>query len=246
MTKNQDNEPSELTQQYIALLSAIRSKNTPLKSLNIENLLQESNNLLDQIKKPSTLKLDALVINQTTKLTSSNFSKRISNSSLTIPVFIEMLKNNDYRFFEECERTYTNGIEFSKKINLRYEERRTLSRSLNRSVVDTEAEEPNGLMEREEKACLTEKIGYIVAKYKRIEYFLLVIDPNSYSKTIENIFYCAFAVRRGIVNLICEDEKLYVCSGSGNGEEAEHLIIEITYKEYLQIIKKLQIQISLL
>ncbi|KAM0678205.1 Non-structural maintenance of chromosomes element 4 A [Binucleata daphniae] len=242
MTEDTNNEPDNLNAKYIKLLAFLKEKQATLTPENIEELLKEADILFEQIQKPSTLKIDAQIMSHSSKFSNTYLSKQLRNTELSVQIFLELIKNNSYQFFVECNKKYNKGVTFCKYLSLECEEKKSLSRSITRSVVDTEPEIPKTLDEQnEEKSSLTDKIEEVVKKYKNIRFVNLVIDPKSYPKTIENIFYTAFAVRRGLVGLCIIESELYVQQISEKTECSDHLIFDITYDEYKEIINKYKI-----
>ncbi|NWX14922.1 NSE4A protein, partial [Aegotheles bennettii] len=52
-----------------------------------------------------------------------------------------------------------------------------------------------------------------------ISFFDLVIDPNSFARTVENIFHVSFIIRDGFARLKLDQDKLPVIEPSKDGEE---------------------------
>ncbi|ELQ76247.1 hypothetical protein THOM_0757 [Trachipleistophora hominis] len=81
---------------------------------------------------------------------------------------------------------------------------------------------------------------------QKIEYYRLVVDPNSFTKTIENIFYLSFAIKLKKVKFCPEDGKILVMKDVGDKEPNErhinHFISSIDYVEYKRIIHNLNIK----
>ncbi|NWS72830.1 NSE4A protein, partial [Crotophaga sulcirostris] len=51
-----------------------------------------------------------------------------------------------------------------------------------------------------------------------ISFFDLVVDPNSFARTVENIFHVSFIIRDGLARLKLDDDKLPIIEPSKDGE----------------------------
>lgn len=56
------------------------------------------------------------------------------------------------------------------------------------------------------KRCLVER--YKIADSSPIDYFEFVIDPNSFARTVENMFHMSFLIKEGFANLFQDDVNL--------------------------------------
>ncbi|CAF0766742.1 unnamed protein product [Adineta ricciae] len=100
------------------------------------------------------------------------------------------------------------------------------------------------------KRCLVKH--YKAANYSPIDYFEFVIDPDSFAKTVENMFHVSFLIKEGFVNLFQDDVSLpaleptdkamnrAASSSSQAAESTAHvnqMIMSITMDEWEELIK---------
>ncbi|NXQ94609.1 NSE4A protein, partial [Sagittarius serpentarius] len=73
-----------------------------------------------------------------------------------------------------------------------------------------------------------------------ISFFDLVIDPNSFARTVENIFHVSFIIRDGFARLKLDDDKLPIIEPSKDeGRENNHstgarnqVVISLSHQEW--------------
>ncbi|KFP29769.1 Non-structural maintenance of chromosomes element 4 A, partial [Colius striatus] len=74
-----------------------------------------------------------------------------------------------------------------------------------------------------------------------ISFFDLVIDPNSFARTVENIFHVSFIIRDGFARLKLDDDKLPIIEPckDNRGREDDHrsqarkqVVISLSYQEW--------------
>ncbi|NXK79121.1 NSE4A protein, partial [Amazona guildingii] len=74
-----------------------------------------------------------------------------------------------------------------------------------------------------------------------ISFFDLVIDPNSFARTVENIFHVSFIIRDGFARIKLDEDKLPIIEPSEDNEEREdgrsagarnQVVLSLNYKEW--------------
>uniref|UniRef100_A0A8C3JX97 Non-structural maintenance of chromosomes element 4 n=1 Tax=Calidris pygmaea TaxID=425635 RepID=A0A8C3JX97_9CHAR len=83
-----------------------------------------------------------------------------------------------------------------------------------------------------------------------ISFFDLVIDPNSFARTVENIFHVSFIIRDGFARLKLDDDKLPIIEPSkdNEGKEGHHsagvrnqVVISLNHQEWKEIVETYEI-----
>ncbi|XP_048801086.1 non-structural maintenance of chromosomes element 4 homolog A [Lagopus muta] len=83
-----------------------------------------------------------------------------------------------------------------------------------------------------------------------IFFFDLVVDPNSFARTVENIFHVSFIVRDGLARLKLDDDKLPVIEPVQNVEEKNddysararnQVVISLSHEEWREIVETYEI-----
>lgn len=240
-------ESNEVQNKYLDLLQRVRiSKEEILVDKDkLEDLISASNMLFKKIKTSSELKLDARITAISTKMACSRMEKDLDSSFVTSEKLIELFRNDllddFYRHAMECSL----GISFLGHLSFVREENRGRQRlqSQRSRLVPSEAEFPrlattdDNTMNKPE---MLVRIREMLKKEERINYFSCVVDPSSFARTIENIFSLSLAIYSSVASLEYDRDVLYVrssesCTGEGSG----HLIVELSYDEYLEIVKKM-------
>ncbi|KAI5169773.1 hypothetical protein PAEPH01_0988 [Pancytospora epiphaga] len=103
-----------------------------------------------------------------------------------------------------------------------------------------------GVSEVNEQAILVKRIKDVVFQHGRVEYFHLIINPDSYSKTVYNAFNLALAVRMKALSLVFEDGQVYVAQYTPGCTDIGHSALHLTNEQVICISKKLGIKESLL
>uniref|UniRef100_A0A8C3PYR0 Non-structural maintenance of chromosomes element 4 n=1 Tax=Chrysolophus pictus TaxID=9089 RepID=A0A8C3PYR0_CHRPC len=83
-----------------------------------------------------------------------------------------------------------------------------------------------------------------------ISFFDLVVDPNSFARTVENIFHVSFIVRDGLARIKLDDDKLPVIEPVQNVEERNddhsararnQVVISLSHEEWREIVETYEI-----
>lgn len=247
MVNSQESGEQGITKQYLDLLSKIKDTHiSTAENTQLDYIIVQAEELFQSIEKPSTLKLDARLFSEAVSMSSDRLEKSMRNFVLTTDAFLSMSKESFAKYFKRAT-TFHYGIKFAELITMGWVEkpRNVAERAAQSS--NSEMKQPGDKVEKEESnMIIAEKIRDLV-KQKEREYFRLVIDVDSYSKTVENMFYLAFAVRMKMVNLKMNNNKFTVVKWE-NGEEKEdsHMIVELDYEEYINLIKTLKLKTSLI
>ncbi|KAK1164716.1 hypothetical protein AOXY_G15092 [Acipenser oxyrinchus oxyrinchus] len=96
-------------------------------------------------------------------------------------------------------------------------------------------------------------LGFLQTYFKEdprnpISYFDFVIDPNSFARTVENIFHVSFLVRDGLAKIEMDRDKLPIivptdvnAETSGNTQGRNQCIVSISPKEWRRMIEIFEI-----
>ncbi|GAB0191959.1 non-structural maintenance of chromosomes element 4 A [Grus japonensis] len=83
-----------------------------------------------------------------------------------------------------------------------------------------------------------------------ISFFDLVIDPNSFARTVENIFHVSFIIRDGFARLKLDDDKLPIIEPSKDNEGREddrgagarnQVVLSLSHQEWKEIVETYEI-----
>lgn len=248
-------DEGSLRDRYLDLLQEIRSSKEEILEdrSRLDDLVSTSNMLFKKIRTSSELKLDAKVTAISTKLTCSRMEKDLDTNAITPKKLIELLENDLLDGFYKYGMGCSLGIRLLDRLSLVRggDERKRRIQSQRQKLVPSEVKIPRSVTTAENITDESEVLAFLkrlLAEREMVEYFSCVTDPESFSRTVENIFCLSLAIRSGIASLAYNDDVLYVCSSrSPSGEEnSEHLVLEISYDEYLEIVKKLKIKEALI
>lgn len=245
--------------KYLDLLKKMRTNKenlTQRDSEEMDNLIRNTESLFLQIKKPWDLKLDARISNESAKISSVSFEKQCMSDRMTTEKFVELVLKHKQSSISTIEdylqfaKSRFVGVEFVHQLCLKPVARETHQRQrCTAKVEDTSADFPLRIFSAEDDdgtLTLVKKIKKVVYEMREVDYYRLVIDPKSYSRTVENIFYLAFAVKVGLVHFASRDGRFLVCAEQeAVCDSLNHLVVSMEYGEYCMLVEKLKVSEAL-
>lgn len=234
--------------EYLNLLDEVRvSKEEILddkKKLN--ELIETSNELFKRIKTSSELKLDAKFNAMTLKLAHLRMDRDFNVNSLTLKKFLKIINDDNINEFVSYGIKCSQGISFSDNLVLKCkkEDRPIRSQQVRNRLIISKTEIPKSLSVNEEintQNKIAENLEDILKNNERYEYTKLVIDCESFTKTIENMFYLSAAVRNRMCSITKIDGILYIIPFNEITEnEKGHGAIDMSYDKYISILEKMK------
>lgn len=227
--------------RYLDLLEEIRmSKEEILGDKDrLSELVDVSNMLFKRIKTPWELKLDAKVTAISTDLVCSRMEKDFDVGPMTSERLVELAREGMleefYRYGMGCS---LRMMRFAHCIGfLHPEEKRQRTRGPRSRLVVSKTETPRPATVRSDTSDAEDVPRMETGGCRRTEYFDSVIDAESFSRTVENIFQLSLGIRCGTMSLEYDQDVLYVSPGGSCMQEGVgHLCLEITYDEYMRIV----------
>lgn len=260
--------------QYFELLSDLKNKKedfSDIETANLDRIIARTNALFSVVTNSVELKLDAKISAEAINLSSLTFEKKLRNRKVTTMSFIN---NVNKALKEEEEGDQINihkrqmnvlfktlnsqfyGISFKNHYSLVPTNKPRKAKEIKRENNDERNEKCTKIEHKRMKEdSFSGKIDRIVKAVadKKIEYYMLIINPISFSKTIENIFYLSFAIKLRKVKFLFEDKKAFILTNDNKAtiegeEEAElnHFTSSLDYVEYKRITENLKIEKPLL
>lgn len=257
---------TSLQEKYFEILNNIRLEKEELKdvdSTKIDSIITKANNLFNDVSNPVELKLDARISAETVNLSSVDFEKRLRNRKITTSKFINQLnrcfdervngsdeqRNHTKKlenFFVELRKKFF-GIKFTEIYTLGEEKKFKKREGRKKDEDDNEKTTINKCQMKDDT--FINKIEKIVEKIgdQKIDYYKAVLDPNSFTKTIENIFALSFAVKLQKLSLVFDEDFLFVIKGavgqiSDENTEIRHFASIIDHEEYKTLLNLLKIE----
>ncbi|RVD92754.1 non-structural maintenance of chromosome element 4 like [Tubulinosema ratisbonensis] len=233
--------------KYLKLLKVLRKEKQTIND-KLDEVIEDTNTLLTQVDKPSELVLDAKVSYESTSQANSIFQKNCLEDRMTTEKFVNLYGSKEMKEYVNFVYNKFLGVTFAEKINLFPDEKIKHSRTQTqiKKSQKFEPKSPKKLTEAvddENQLNLVKRIKKIVKQHEKIDYFTLVLDPKSFSRTIENLFYLSFAIKMQQVYLKMIDNNLFVTIENESEEEnLNHLIVSIEYNEFKKLIKKYQLK----
>lgn len=232
--------------KYLDILKDLR-KNKQNINDRLDEVIENTNNLLTQVDLPSELVLDAKVSYESTSQANSIFLKNCLEDKITTEQFVNLFNSKEMKEYVNFVYNKFQGVCFTDKLNLfpvqRIRSQRTVSQI--RRNMKNDPKSPKKLLEAkddENQLNLVKRIKKIVRQKGKVDYFSLVLDPKSFSRTIENLFYLSFAVKMQQVYLKMIDNNLFVTIENESEEDnLNHLIVSIEYSEFKKLVKKYKI-----
>jgi non-structural maintenance of chromosomes element 4 len=235
--EDEEKKRREIRQKYLALISETESEKTEIiQSGSLKSMMEEGNKLFVNVNHAREGSLDALFLKKMGEFQVEKTSKIHVGQKFDENQFLEKIKIK-YNKGQEIDWE-TFGSDVSKIFRktpqttfmygpLKVEEKETKKREKRKKFTQGEAINPDEVNEvTKEKNETTKKVKEIYKKIKleetthkdeEIPFLKVAIDPNSFTKTIENIFHLGFLVKDGRLKLEPkEDDKGMICSLAGD------------------------------
>ncbi|KAI5153999.1 hypothetical protein ENBRE01_3286 [Enteropsectra breve] len=209
------------------------------------------NELLESTNAMSDLYQDVVILNETVKLLESAFLREYENR-MSIERILELADAGDLdRYFLEYKRSSYSAV-FMDRLNLDFAERAAHPQRERKSykMNDGPVAVPDLLNEADEKkqGKYIEGIKRAVENKGRIEYFTLILNPKSFSKSVFNAFNLALSLRNKAVSLEEKDSIIYVVPyrEPEEKETPSHGVLSLTPARHKELVKALNIQEAVL
>jgi hypothetical protein len=121
-------------------------------------------------------------------------------------------------------------------------------------ILDTASEAPNQTMRR--VVAVNRSLKRVCKRRESVEFYEFVINPKSFSQTIENIFHLSFSVKQGFAKLsVAPDGRLMVAparptqqaeEGNGNAIPSNQAVMSMSMAMWRHIVAELQLTEALI
>ncbi len=203
-------------------------------------ILEELNKRLNDAQYPCELQQDSSMMLATIRFYQEALLKEYNND-ITLNRLVDLANSGSLDDYYEIAKTNFLKARFVDKLDFGINRKETVQRIKKKYEVCNESIKMPKILENIEEECFESQaiknIKTQVENNGKIEYLEMVLDLNSYSQTIYNVFNLALAIRNKAVSLIEEDKKIYVINYVESKEPIEHNIIELTYEKYLKTVE---------
>lgn len=217
----------------------------------LKEILEILDELLSNTETMSDLHRDTTIILSTIKIQYDALVREY-RGELTFDKIIDMSNNDQLDEFFEYIQKKSLSMKFLDCLKLDYEkkERRKVKERTKYDNALIEASVPILKINSDqplESVEIISKIKNLIDKNKKLEYFKLIINPLSFSRTVLNAFSLSLAIRMKTVSLKLEENILYVCEyNEEENKTFDHVVLEINFEKFNNLIKRLDIKNSLL
>ncbi|KAL6122762.1 hypothetical protein NUSPORA_00018 [Nucleospora cyclopteri] len=207
----------------------------------VTSILHRLNFILLDTENINILRKDVQIMCKTVKLEYEALLKEY-RSNLDADMIIEMVNRGELEeFFADCRRKERcfeaiDFLNFNYEVKEKQKHEKTQITATNEP--QTKADELENMVNQQIEDSHVIKISKIVENHKKIEYFELILDPLSFSKTIYNAFNVSLANRMKLISFQMADNKLYVSKPQKDSVLYEHGVLEITPKDYKKLLVK--------
>lgn len=240
----------EIPQEYSELCEFIEENKQMLLSDShlMFRILRELNNKLTKTQDIADLHQDSQLVLSAVKIQYDSLLRAYQND-LTIDKLVELQEQGALDEFYQFVRTssffragFVDQLDFgySSRIRKAQSGRRAFENSQVPASVPSEWKEDSAKMELSKPI---QRIRAVVCEHGRVEYFRLLVDPGSFSKTVYNTFNLALAIREKAVSLALIDGAVFVFPYTPPlSDDVDHSVIRISSAQYNRIVKRLGIQ----
>lgn len=240
--ENTANRTVKIPTSYFEILQFINdNKELILKDLTLLfEILGKLDSLLNSVACMSDLRKDTSIMLQAIRLEQDALFREITHE-LTLERVMQMPKEKVLEDFFVYVKANSQAMEFVDRLSLNYTPgvrpapRRVDAGHATETGSEERPEEFDKTTELHEINRVLQEIKSVVARRGRVEFFELVMDAESYSKTVLNAFHLALALRMKLVSLKMDSDVLLAMPYDCTNEELGHSVLEITPEQYEQL-----------
>ncbi|KAG0440357.1 Non-structural maintenance of chromosome element 4 [Dictyocoela muelleri] len=232
-----------IKEEYNELLRELRfKKERDGDDQYLNEILDKSDILFEKIEDVNLLKIDAKIRSESTRLSNQCLEKQIKGN-FTVNDFINFMKKPEFNEF--CRKIAENyiGIDFFVPCSLVPKE--SITRKKSEKITESQAIEPNKIEKIDEDEAVVYIDKIVASISENVNFYKLVLDPNSFSKTVENIFYTSFAIKLKKLFVFQDNSGNILVTkinpNKGKNNDDSHLIFDIEFNEYKKLIENLKI-----
>jgi len=207
-------------------------------------ILKELDILLDSTRNLSELHKDTRIVLETIKIMQDTLLKEFRNG-LTFEKILFMAEHDALDSFFEAAKASSQAISFLDHLafEARPKVQRTMKEKAYFSVASGNQVMPDILdesIENKDTNLAIYELQQKVVSSGKIEFFHLICDQSSYSKTVVNAFNLALALRQKLVSLKMINCALYAVPYEQGFSELNHSVFEITPAQYRLFMHRLE------
>lgn len=262
---------TEIRNEYSSLIQKIcDEKDTISDSSKIIEYLDSANKAFENVKRTADATLDARVLSLTSDIATQKVCSASSKSNLLNPLnlahifsVIFLSRNNKTHIFNELllnwNGTFSTNFVPVEDIDVQITaSSRTRKRTFEEEIPVNRPGEfrsldeyANDVVSKNEKSTSL----HVLATYNNlknvepIEFYRFVLDPNSFSRSVESIFYLSFLITDNRVCIYLENNEPFLATienGNFNSDEQNinrlHKIVSLNYKRWQEYIIKYDIK----
>lgn len=205
-------------------------------------IIQKLDTLLCRAKSLSDLHSDTKVILEAIKIQHDALLKEFKND-ITFEKILFLADRDELDSFFEAEKRNSLTVQFLDQLNFGFQPRqasdlRPARISYRAETEDVQKPEEQQISEAESNrtnAAAQEIMDAVLNSGGCVEYFKLICDKSSYSKTVLNAFNLALALRQKLVSIKTFDTVLHVTSYEPGDSSLDHSILSITPEQFNKI-----------
>ncbi|KAI5192637.1 hypothetical protein NEMIN01_2125 [Nematocida minor] len=236
----------DLAEEYIELIKIAKEKKKENELL--YPIYKHSNTLLKSIKNTRELRLDAYLADEIIGEESKRIFLQCSNN-ITVSSYIDLVSTNLSAHKALANAQY-RGAHFPPVLSLRGHITKAVRKPKKQKTEKDQEKANNDEQETQtdeiDAPKEIKKIYRILKEKKEVELFRLVIDPNSFGKTIENILTLSFTVKVGRAFITEKEGVLYATLERVEEPIDTHCIISVTEEDVKRIAHEMDIRDTML
>lgn len=199
-------------------------------------VIRKINKLLNDTKNPFELHKNTRIMLESIKIMHDNLLKEF-RKEINFEKMLFMAENEELDDFFTIVKANSQSISFIDHLVFETNQNSKKPRAARATDLENSTEQikPEILdhnVENKDSNASVYELHDKVTAMGRIEYFRLVVDLESYSKTIINAFNLALALRQNLVSIKMIDSILYIIPYVSEQSELCHSALEITPFQY--------------
>lgn len=240
----------EVRTKYIELLAETKEQKSSENSSSLYSIYKKTNLLLPSVKTPPELLLDACVSGEIVDISDRRLSRLCSGDKISVDEYLSLFCDYPRGPHSEYVISMFRGSKIPNHLSIEGEEEIRERRERKREKTSKECNHPQPSTPADDQSqkdiiSKVKKICEVLDKYEYLPLFSLVLHPNDFSKTVENLLTLSFAVKLERAFIHKENDTVFVSSTRREYRDS-HCVITITKEEAETLIKSQNISHPLL
>ncbi|OAG29535.1 hypothetical protein NEDG_00668 [Nematocida displodere] len=230
---------ARIRKEYIELMEETKEKKDSSEAeSSLFAIYQRTNTLLASVTTTPELRLDASVSGEVVDIASNRLHKLCVGALITPEEFVASMREAVFSegFFREAHSCFRGAL-FPAILSVEGEalerDRRAPKKRKDEGEIERPEAAPKNTLAQIDAPEKVKAIFKVLSQKKRIELLHLIVDPENFAKTVENLLYLSFAIKLERAFISKENGSFLVTADQEEHSlhDPSHLILSISQEE---------------